>query len=382
MDPDDSIFLREFVARYNKVLIESNGAKRSDPVELENDIIDDAAVIPPQVRTEITKKAPRTAKARQRAARMVRRDIAVAWGPSFEALDQLMALADILNVRLTRATFMNGDRLRSKNPSPVSDMVTGAYLKCLLLLGLYSKSCAIATEISCLLRDGFPDGPVSRLRTLHEHLVIMMMLHNDTTYEISERYQDSAVFEQLKQLRADLSSLVEPIWNVPNGYAEKLAQDIADAEIIAGSAVSRRGPKIRNQYEWARPALPSAKRDNPSYRITFSDLEQAAGFNFFRGNYLAGNGRIHAGAFAAINHLDFDDIEVPRSRPRRDDSVIRFVGCRTSQLLSWVVRAASRPISWETEEYDEFLYVGEFQRAADAAVAAFTKVDASLSPSS
>jgi hypothetical protein len=382
VDSEDSIFIRELTDRHNKILIESNGTKQPDPVRIESDIIDDPAVVPPEVRDEITKKAPSIAKARQRAARAVRRDIGTVWGPAFETLDWCMALADMLNVRLTRAISMNGDKLRAKDPSPVSGMLTGAYVKCLLLLGLYSKSCGFVTEISQLLRDGFPDGSLARLRTLHEHLVVMMVLLNDHTYEICERYQDSAVFEELRQLRTDLASLADPVWDVPDGYVEKLAQDIAEAELVANSAISRRGPKIKEQYEWARLALPPAKRDNLRYKINLADLEQVAGMDFFRGNYLAGNGRIHAGAYAAINHLDFDNIEVPRSRPHRDDLAIGFVGCRTSQLFGWVCRAAGKPISWETEEYDELLYVGEMQRAAYAAEEAFAKTDANPLPSS
>jgi hypothetical protein len=372
MNTDDSVFIREFTDRWNQILISSNGTIQPDPIELENDLLYDPTIVPTQVRTEIANEAAKVSKARMRDARRVRRDIASAWGPAFEAFDQCMVLADLLSVRLTRAIFMNGDRLSAKDPSPVPGMLTGAYVKCLLLLGLFSKSCGIATEISFLLQGGFPDGSLSRLRTLHEHLVIMMMLHNDNTYEVCEGYQDSAVFEELKQLRADLASLSDPIWDIPDGYSEKLMQTIADAELVADGATSRRGTKIKDQYEWARPALPPEKRDNPRYKISFADLEKAVGMDFFRGNYLMGNGRIHAGAYTAINHLDFENIEIPRSRPRRDDDIIGFVGCRTFQLLSWIGRATGKPISWETEEYDELLYVGEMQRAAYDAETAFT----------
>ena len=78
------------------------------------------------------------------------------------------------------------------------------------------------------------------------------------------------------------------------------------------------------------------------YRVTFADLEEAIGMASLDTTYFAGNGTINVGPHGAINHLDLDNLEVPRSRLRRDDDAIRVVGCRTGQLLVWIGRAAER----------------------------------------
>jgi len=216
---------------------------------------------------------------------------------------------------------------------------------------------------------------------LHEHLVIITVLHNDQSYEISEQYEDCSVFENLKQLKADQSALADPVWQVPEGYEERLQLEITEVEDLAREIVARRGPTIRKSYEWARQALPQLKRENPRYNIKFVDLEEAVGMNFFRGNYLAGNERVHAGSYSAVNHINFDKPLVPQSRPRRDDWAIRLAGWRTAFLIANVAHGVGKSIAWETEEYDEFLYVCELCRTAYNALDAFVATAGSASPS-
>jgi Family of unknown function (DUF5677) len=382
MDPEKSIILAEIRERYNRIIIEHNGAETPDVVQIENDIMEDADVIPPPVTAEIRKRAPRMLGVRTRTLHVVRRRIAETWEPALTELDQCLALADLVFARLAGAIFTNGDVLRQKDPRPAPDRVTGAYVKCLLLLSLYGKSCGIATEITSLLREGFPDAALSRLRTLHEHLVIISILGNDHDYEISERYEDCSVIELLKQLRTDLSALSDPIWDVPEEYEEKLQKEIAEVEDLAREIVARRGAAIRKPYEWARQALPQPERDNQRHKITFADLERAVGMDFFRGNYLTGNERIHAGSYSAVNYLNFDKPQVPQSRPRRDDWAIRLAGWRTAYLIGCVARAVGKSIAWETEEYDELLYVCELYRAADHVLDTFVSSAAGSSQSS
>lgn len=382
MDPEKSVILTELSERYNRLIIEHNGAATPDIVEIENEIIDDPGIIPPSVTAEIKKRAPKMLGARTRTLRDVRRSIAEAWEPALTDLDKCLALADLVFARLSRVIFANGDVLRQKDPRPIPDRVTGAYVKCLLLLSLYGRSCGVATEIASLLREGLPDAAFSRLRTLHEQLVIISILHNDHDYEMSEKYEDCSVFEILKQLKADQRALSDPVWEVSGGYEEELRQDIAEVENLAREIVARRGAAIRKPYEWARQALPESERDNPRYQVTFTALERVVGMDFFRGNYLLGNERIHAGSYSAVNHLNFDKPQVPPSRPRRDDWAIRLVGWRTAFLIACVGRAVGKSIAWETEEYDEFLYVCELYRTAYHALGTFVASAASSFPSS
>ena len=377
MNADDSIVLREFSRRYNNVLIESNFQTRPDPIDIENDIVADQDIIPGHMLDDLSVRLPGISKIRLRASKEVGREIAHVWAAAFANLERCLALADHINTRFVQTIFNTGsDVLKAKVPRPDPISLSGAYLKCVLLLSLYGKSCCIATEISCLLKAGFPDGAMSRLRTLHEHLVILMLLNNDETYELSERYQDHAVFEQLKLLRAEKRSYEDPIWAKPKDYDKKIAVEISELVALAAGARSKWGPEIEDQYGWARPALPRAKRGNR--RIYLSDLEQSVGMNFLRGNYMAGNDRIHAGPSSVVSYLDFDSVGISHVRPRRDDETIAFVGYRTAKFIGWATRAAGQPISWETEEYDEFLYVCEMERITNAAMEEFRKIGSSL----
>jgi hypothetical protein len=133
---------------------------------------------------------------------------------------------------------------------------------------------------------------------------------------LSEAYEESAVFEYLRPLRADLSSFSDPApyWTVPNELAEEMSQEITqeifETEILANEITARRVRKFRDQYEWARSGLPEPKKSNLQYRINFADLEQVTGMDFLRRNYLMRNERIHAGAYSVINHFDFGDPKI------------------------------------------------------------------------
>ena len=272
-----------------------------------------------------------------------------------------------------------GQVLLAKDPRPDSDRVTGAFVKCLLLLSLYGKSCSVASEISVMLKQGLPDGATARLRTLYEHIAISLVLGNDHTYEVSERYHDHAVFEALQEMRAEKRAYANPIFVYPDGFLAEIEAKIAEAEDYARQAKARWGAAVEEQYGWARPLLPRAKRNKP--RVYFTDLERLAGMDFLRGDYLKGNDRIHAGPYAAINDFDFSNIFAAPTHPRRDDAMIFMIGLRTAFLLGVAGRAAGKPISWETEEYDEFLYACEVERMADIAIEKFKMIEAGLSDS-
>jgi hypothetical protein len=380
---EESIILTEIRDRYNRIILESKGTEIPDVTEIENSIFEDEDITPQPVTLDIKKRVPGMLGARRRALRKVSMDIADLWGPPIEALDRCLALADVVYTRLSRAIFTNGDVLRGKDPRPAPDRVTGAYVKCLLMLSLYGKSCAIANEIASLIRTGLSDAALSRLRTLHEHLVVLTVLHNDDDYEMSEQYEDCSVFERLKFLKANVSELSDPIWAPPSQEEEqKLLAELAETEALAQGIVARRGPRIRKPYEWARQMLPQEKRENLKYGIKYVDLEKAVGMDFFRSSYLTGNEHVHAGSYSAVNHLDFDKPLIPRTRPRRDSWAIRQAGWRTAFLISNIARAAGKAIAWETEEYDELLYVCELWRTSDKVLDSFMNADASVLPSS
>jgi hypothetical protein len=205
---------------------------------------------------------------------------------------------------------------------------------------------------------------------------MITLLGNDHTYELAERYQDHACFEALNELRAHKRALAYPVWAKNPRRDEEIAREITAAEQEANEARARWGSEIAEQYGWARPAL--AGGDRWKRRIFFSDLEKAAGADFRRGLYVAENGYVHAGSYAAINHFELNELN---TRGRMDEA-IRAAGWWTVNFLDFASHITSKAVAWETEEYDELLYACEMTRAADTAKREFIEDNSNCSPSS
>lgn len=272
----------------------------------EDSITNSHANLPPKsTRKQINVSVNEAVKSRSDAMRSSRKITIREFGRVLDTLDNCIALGELLHEQV-EDTFARGrDVLISKVPRPRAEVVTGAPLKCLLLFGLHARSCIIANEISILLRNGFPDGADSRLRTLHEHAVMMTIIGNDGTYAVAERYQDHAVSEYLRQLRSTKRSFEDPYWNLDSVARYNIDQDIAALEASVREAKARWGSDVTEQYGWARPALPVSKQGKRE--VTFAELESAAGMSFVRADYLEENNHVHAGPQAIISSADWGD---------------------------------------------------------------------------
>jgi hypothetical protein len=132
------------------------------------------------------------------------------------------------------------------------------------------------------------------------------------------------------------------------------------------------GQSIKEQNEWARPGLSPSARKKRS--ISFTDLEEAAESEILRPDYLEGNNSVHAGAYAAINHLDLGGpgINMVKPRDHLDDESFPDIGMRTARYVEWATLFVGKAISTETEEYDELLVVFEVCRVAEEVKKSFT----------
>jgi hypothetical protein len=367
VDNGDSVFVGEFQRRVNLVIKQGRRRVDIDFIEIEETIIRDPDIIPEELRDAITPKLIELGDERRRSIRRAHTQIARAWQHQLGGLDQCLAFADLLSERFSSMIFNRGfDVLSSKDPRPHDEAASGATLKCLLLLSLFGRSVSIAAEIAHLIRGGFLDGAESRLRSLHEHVVIMMFVHNDKTYEASECLQDHASVEYLKELRAYKRSYTNPIYSPSPERDAAILSEVTEAEAAVRDARARWGNRVDEQYGWARCDYLGRKKNNK--RIYFSDLEEAAGMSVFRGDYLRENNHVHAGPYAAISHLDLriGAAQICPTGPGRDDLRIDFLGARCCLMLEFVSRAAGKSISWEAEEYDDFLYVCEMLRLTDS----------------
>lgn len=70
------------------------------------------------------------------------------------------------------------------------------------LLALDSKVSLTAAQISYFAKEIYFDAAEPRLRALHEHIVVTVLVANDHTRAISESYQGRPKFEDLIGLRA------------------------------------------------------------------------------------------------------------------------------------------------------------------------------------
>lgn len=368
MGVEDSIIIAEFTRRLNTHVARTGAAPTMEDVSaIKIRMFDDAGIVSAPLRKQIAAEFKVALKDLVQAERQVRQEICRDWNSAFDALDKCIAYVAFLNSRFIQVAGRNLTKLESKDPrcrkGCVSDtVVTGATLKCFLLISLLARSCCISSEISRLLRYGLSSGAQGRLRSLHELSVVTLLLCNDDTYEIAERYQDHAVYEMLKELRAHRRALGGSVWKRDSARDGALAQEIAEAEKAAQDARSRWGSDMAEQYGWARPAV--GGRQSRGRQITFSDLESAAGADFLRGEYLNQNHHIHAGPFAAINHI-LDGRSLVSGR--RDDDVTRGTGLRTVFLLTCSLQVICMAICAETEEYDEMLYSCELTPVANMA---------------
>ena len=67
----------------------------------------------------------------------------------------------------------------------------------------------------------------------------MTLIRNDQTYEVAERYQDHACFEELSRLKGMKRAYSDPAWKADPALDEWIAEEIAEVEAVAEEARSR-----------------------------------------------------------------------------------------------------------------------------------------------
>ena len=158
MNPE-SIVLRKFTDLVNSAL-DAGGDKESlDYQRLEMEVLADPDIVPAELREQIRTDLAELIKEREQAARDTSARIRQEWGQELEAIGNCLAFGELLHYRMERAFVENLDVLRGKEPRPHPEAVTGALLKCLLMLGLHARCFTIASEIYLLISTGCPMEP-------------------------------------------------------------------------------------------------------------------------------------------------------------------------------------------------------------------------------
>jgi hypothetical protein len=148
------------------------------------------------------------------------------------------------------------------------------------LVHIHARSMLVASECICLMRGGFPDGALSRWRTLHElNVVASFLLSNGNA---AERYMVSFEIQALTAARqmeryAERSKMDPPT-----------ADEIAAIEARCNAHVARFGKDIQNDYGWASEVI---GKKSPN----LLDLEEAVGLDHWRPRFKWASQHTHGG---------------------------------------------------------------------------------------
>lgn len=167
-------------------------------------------------------------------------------------------------------------------------------------VALHARAVRVSNEILALLCDGFPDGALSRWRTLHEIAVTTTFLaQNDR--EIAKRFIAHRGIANAKALKQYVEFL-------PRSNMTPLEPgSIETAEAVKASLIEEFGPEFREDYGWAYPII------SKNRGITLYDLEVATGLDHWRPRFRWASDDIHAGA--KPYHASLGAAETPLDKP-------------------------------------------------------------------
>jgi len=147
-------------------------------------------------------------------------------------------------------------------------------------VALHARAVRVSNEILALLREGYPDGALSRWRTLHEIAVVSTFL-NRHDEEISLRFlahRGIATYKALVQYEEHL-----PLSNM----TPLKPGDLDAAKEQRDRLIEKFGPEFTDEMGWTFPVL--KKR-----RINLYDLEKNTGLDHWRPRFKWASDDIHA----------------------------------------------------------------------------------------
>ncbi|WP_417619597.1 DUF5677 domain-containing protein [Parasphingorhabdus sp.] len=176
-------------------------------------------------------------------------------------------------------------------------------------IALHARGVRVANEILTLLREGFPDGALSRWRTLHEVGVVSTFLSTNER-EASLRFLAHRGVVSAKALAQYQEYL-------PRSNMKPLR--VGDLELAQGhrdQLIEKFGPEFKEEMGWAFPIIPKKKG------INLFDLEKATGLDHWRPRFKWASDDIHVGAkphFASLGMAE-TALDKPALLTGRSDS--------------------------------------------------------------
>lgn len=167
-------------------------------------------------------------------------------------------------------------------------------------VALHARAVRVSNEILALLREGFPDGALSRWRTLHEIAVVATFLaQNDR--EVSKRFIAHRGIVSAKALKQYVEFL-------PRSNMTPLEPgNLEAAEALKASLIEEFGPEFKEEMGWAYPVI------NKPKGINLYDLEVATGLDHWRPRFKWASDDIHVGS--KPYHASLGAAETPLDQP-------------------------------------------------------------------
>lgn len=227
-------------------------------------IIPEASVV---LLRELRRRAPKMLREHRALDEGFRRRNLIRWRKALDTLEMMWVIAEE-----SGAAFNDAHRATA---AATKDYQFEA------LTHLHARALLVAREVLCLLYGGFPDGALSRWRTLHEVTAIALFIRAHDG-ELSHRYLASFHFNALRAAK-QLNEFATRANLKP--YSTK---EMAEFGRRCEALECRFGKEMRNEYGWAATVL-----NNP--KPTFSDIEKAVKLDHWRPRYKWASQHTHGG---------------------------------------------------------------------------------------
>ena len=327
-----------------KLILQSIGGIYSNKL---NVFIDDSSDRLSDVLLEsVLKTWPKTSRLHDKIMKRFHRNLIRRWGEPLDRLDMLVTLSSEFGERIK-------DHLREKNEtqSPYLDEI---------LIRLHIRALQVSREILCLLQSGFPDGAMSRWRTLHEIAAVALYIVGQGE-DLAERYY---LHEIIETRRGAIQY---------QGYKDRLKLEPIDPEELNDiekeylASIDLFGKQFDSPHGWAAHHLGIE-------RPTFADIERASGVDHWRPYYKMASDDVHAnprGVFYKLGVFDSPDalLSGPSNAGLADPG-----GCTCHSLMQ--VNTALLQLS---SSLDLLVLAKALSKLADAAEDAFDRCGQELS---
>ena len=233
-------------------------------------------------------------------SRQVGDAIEVKWGEALQLCRKAALICWETGDLFVDAWLASWKGLPATHSSAFPGVVDDATARYMTLASLHAKAVATFDEVLLLLTNGYPDGAGARVRTLHELHVKAVLVAEDKSGVVAVRHHDSAMLDQEKMLRALHEGHVALNWDPPS------TEELGEVAAAKNALVAHWGEHFLRENEWARPSVPRGGR-----RLTFIDLEAAAGLDNRRAIYHILNHQVHITPRSVVTHFRESDVGLP-----------------------------------------------------------------------